>query len=160
LGAGDLNLTYYQGAFIQHLVALNVPTIIIGGKARAFHFNEISRDLDLWMPADNAPQSPVRRALITWSARYPSHSWPPLVEPFEIKPLHMIQFPNADVSVLTDTGKIEKVTNDLRVDILFCLPGFSFESAYADAARWKLGGNTVRILSENLLGPTAALKRS
>ncbi len=159
MGAADLDLTFYQTEFLKHLVALEVPALIIGGKARAFYRAEKSSDLDIWMPADNRPSSSVHRCLVSWLERYPLHVLPPLIEPFEIMPTHMIQLPNADVWVLTDSHEIESVTNDVRIDILFGLPGFSFDEVYFKAIIWDGGGNTVRILSENLLEPTSSLKK-
>jgi hypothetical protein len=153
-----LNLTWYQGAFINHIAALHVPAIVIGGKARQYHYGEASLDLDLWMPTDNSPASPVQRSLLDWSARYPNHSWPPLSEPMKIDSRHIIQFPNADVWVLTDAGEVEPITSDTRIDILFGLEGFEFDTAFSKAVVWGRGGNSVRVLSEDLIGPTAALK--
>jgi hypothetical protein len=158
LGKGDLTLTWYQGAFIRHLAALEVPTIVIGGKARSFHTAEFSFDLDLWMPTDNSPNSIVHRCLVEWSVRYPNHRLRPIAEPFELAPTTMVQFPDADVQVLTDLGEIEKVDNKVRIDILFGLPGFAFEATFEKAEVWERGGRTVRILSQDLLCPTAKLK--
>lgn len=158
MGAGDLNLTLYQRAFLTHLVAFCAPTIVIGGKARAFHSGALSTDLDLWMPAHSGPDSTVHRCLISWSQRYPNHSWPPLTEPLELTTNHMVQFPNADVWFQADNGEVESVTESVRIDILFGLAGFSFEDAYCKAVKWPSGGSTVRILSKDLLEPTAALK--
>lgn len=158
MGAGDLDLTFYQAEFVKHLVALQVPAIIIGGKARAFHRAEKSTDLDLWMPADDRLDSSVHHCLLSWLERYPLHLLPPLIEPFEIMPTHMIQFPNADVFVLNDDGAVESVTSSTRIDILFGLSDFSFDEAYLKANIWRGGGSTTRILSEELLEPTAALK--
>jgi hypothetical protein len=115
--------------------------------------------LDLWLPVQNHPDAAVHRCLVKWSDRYPNHRFPPLVEPFEISSMTMVQFPDADVSILTDTGTVEHVTEETRIDILFGLPGFEFTDAFENGARSVLGGESVRVLSKDLLGPTAALKR-
>ena len=159
MGAADLDLTFYQKQFVELSVALNVSSIVIGGKARAFHGCGPSTDLDLWMLADNSPESAVHLCLLRWSEMYPLHTAVQILEPFTILPTHMRRFPEDDVRVFTDDGSIETIVCGEGIDILFGLPGFDFEAAYTRAERWQSGGSRMRVLSMDLLGPTAALKK-
>ncbi len=111
------------------------------------------------MPPDNSPNSRVHQCLVQWSERFPHHRSPPITEPFEIKQNSQVQFPDADVWVQNGTGGIEAVSSETRIDILFCLEGFSFDAAYECANFWGHEAGIVRVLCQELLGPTAALKQ-
>ena len=132
MGEGGLNLTWYHTEFLSHLCEFNVPHIIIGGQARAYHFGTNTFDLDILMPVDNTEDSPVHNALIKWYSRYSNHFSinNRICKPFTINPNTQILIPDAVVSVLTETKTILKITEKTRIDVLFLIADLDFESAY------------------------------
>lgn len=104
-----------------------VRYLLIGGYAVAFHARpRMTKDIDLWIAADEGNRGRVERALQRFGA-----------------PAHVIEtFRSAKLDEIVYIG-----SPPVRVDILQTIPGVSFEAAYSARCAGEWEGVEVSVIS-------------